>query len=317
MKIDKKYLPSKTFSIVILITIIFFTVISASLYRKENSSIYKNPFAIEKSSLSKWTKIKADSDSDGLEDWKEILYGTDTRNKDTDSDGTDDGEEIQAGRNPKIKNTAEYGQNPNDFMDKVVVEEYQSHVRENLYIPYTSIIKDKIKLGVSEDLINNKNIIEVFAQNTLENIPGINYEGTTEVADLTIVDPTEETIKDYLRFYALETKNIALFLEKDIDIITTSKINEVDGNKLIDLLSFTKENFKKAHLPGNSDWGLTYHLKIINKLEEMYSEIKDIQKTFGGKDDIMYYATLDSYYSSRDELISTLQILDNIFGLTR
>lgn len=317
MKIDKKYLPSKFFSIVILITIIFFTVISASLYKKENSSTYKNSFAIEKSSLSKWTKIKADSDSDGLEDWKEILYGTDTRNKDTDTDGTDDGEEIRVGRDPKVKNTAEYGQNPNDFMDKVVVEEYQSHIRENLYTPYTSIINDKINTEANKDLLNNNNILEVFTKNTLKNIPEISYKETTKKSDLIIVEPTEETIKDYLRFYALETKNIALFLEKDIDIITTSKINEVDCNKLLNLLSFTKENFKKAHLPDKSDWGLAYHLSIINKLEEMYSEIKDLQKTFGGKDDIMYYATLDSYYSSRSGLISTLQILDNIFGLTR
>jgi len=317
MKIDKKYLPSKKFSVVILITIFFFTIISANLYKKENSSTYKNPFAIEKKSLSKLTKIKVDSDSDGLEDWKEILYNTDPKNKDSDSDGTDDNEEIILGRDPRIKNTAEFDQNPNDFMDKVVIEEYQSNVRENLYTPYTSIIKDKIKLGVSEDLLDNKNIIEVFTKNTLKNIPSVSYKGITETSDLIIVDPTEETIKDYLRFYALETKNIALFLEKDIDIITTSKINEIDGNKLLNLLSFTKENFKKAHLPGNSDWGLTYHLKIINKLEEMYSEIKDIQETFSNKDDIMYYATLDSYYSSRDELISTLQILDNIFGLTR
>lgn len=317
MKIDKKYLPSKNFSVVILVTIIFFTIISASLYKKENSYTYKNSFVSEESFVSKWTKTKIDSDLDGLEDWEEILYGTDINNKDTDSDGTDDNKEIEEGRDPKIKNTAEPEQKPNDFMDEVVIEKYQSYVRENLYTPYTSIINNKINLGVTKDLVSNKNIIEVFTKNTLENIPKINYEGTTKTSDLVIVDPTGENIKDYLRFYALETKNIALFLEKDIDIITTSKINEVDGNKLLDLLSFTRENFKKAHLPGNSDWGLMYHLNIINNLEEMYSEIKDLQKTFGGKDDIMYYTILDSYYSSRDELIATLQILDNIFSLTR
>lgn len=317
MKIDKKYLPSKKFSVVIIFVIIFFSIISIILYKKENLSTYKNAFIPDNTNISKWTRTKLDTDSDGLEDWKEILYGTDINNKDTDSDGTNDNEEIEEGRDPKIKNTAEFGQKPNDFMDKVVIEKYQSYVRENLYTPYTSIIKDKINLSVNEDLINNKNIIEVLAKNTLKNIPGINYEGITKTSDLIIVNPTEETIKDYLRFYALETKNIALFLEKDIDIITTPKINEVDGNKLLDLLSFTKEKFKKAHLPGNSDWGLIYHLNIINKLEEMYSEIKDLQKTFGGKDDIIYYTTLDSYYSSRTELISTLQVLDNIFGLTR
>lgn len=317
MKIDKKYLPSKGFSIVILITIFIFTIVAVNLYKKENSSTFKNAFVLEDPTTTKIIKTKIDTDSDGLEDWKEILYGTDTNNKDTDSDGTDDNEEIEEGRDPIKKNTAESGQKPNDFMDEVVIEKYQSYIRENQYTPYTTIINNRINSKINENLLNNNNLTEVFVKNTLENIPEIKYEGTTKASDLVIVEPTEENIKDYLRFYALETKNIALFLEKDIDIITTSKINNIDGNKLLDLLLFVKENFKKAHLPGNSDWGLTYHLNIINNLEEMYFEINDLQKTTGGKDDIMYYATLDSYYTSRAGLISTLQILDNIFGLTR
>lgn len=44
--------------------------------------------------------INHDSDSDGLKDWEEKIYGTDPNNPDTDGDGTPDGEEIKAGRNP-------------------------------------------------------------------------------------------------------------------------------------------------------------------------------------------------------------------------
>ncbi len=44
-----------------------------------------------------------DSDSDGLKDWEETLWGTDPKNPDTDEDGTEDGKEVAAGRNPATK----------------------------------------------------------------------------------------------------------------------------------------------------------------------------------------------------------------------
>ncbi len=317
MKIDKKYLPSKNFSIIIILIICFSTFIAIYFYKKENLSVYKNAFILNDAFTSKWTKTKIDTDFDGLEDWKEILYGTNINSKDTDSDGTDDNTEIEKGRDPLKENTSDTNQTPNDLMDKIIIEKYQSYIRENLYTPYTSIIKNKINSEISNEITSNSNITEIVAKKVIENIPKIEYSGKIKASDLTVVEPSEESIKDYLRFYALETKNIILFLEKDINIITTSNIESVEYNKLLDLLSFTKENFIKAHLPGNSDWGLSYHLGIINKLEEMYLEIEDLKKTYNEKDDIMYYASLESYYKSRSELISTLEILDNIFGLTR
>lgn len=42
----------------------------------------------------------ADTDSDELPDWEEMLRGTDPVKADTDGDGTTDGEEVRAGRNP-------------------------------------------------------------------------------------------------------------------------------------------------------------------------------------------------------------------------
>lgn len=41
-----------------------------------------------------------DSDGDGLKDWEEELWKTESLNPDTDGDGTSDAEEIKAGRNP-------------------------------------------------------------------------------------------------------------------------------------------------------------------------------------------------------------------------
>ena len=44
--------------------------------------------------------LNKDSDSDGLKDWEEKIYGTGLENADTDGDGTPDGAEIKTSRNP-------------------------------------------------------------------------------------------------------------------------------------------------------------------------------------------------------------------------
>ena len=51
----------------------------------------------------KLQELSRDSDSDGLKDWEEIIYRTDSQNADTDGDGTKDGEEIKQNRNPLVK----------------------------------------------------------------------------------------------------------------------------------------------------------------------------------------------------------------------
>jgi len=52
----------------------------------------------------------ADQDNDGLKDWEETLWKTDSRNADSDGDGTLDGEEVNQNRNPAVKG-------PNDTLN--------------------------------------------------------------------------------------------------------------------------------------------------------------------------------------------------------
>ncbi len=56
-------------------------------------------------------EINVDSDNDGLKDWEEKLWKTDSHNSDTDHDGTPDGEEVKKGRDPAIAG-------PNDTLKK-------------------------------------------------------------------------------------------------------------------------------------------------------------------------------------------------------
>ncbi|MEK7090021.1 MAG: hypothetical protein AAB930_00335 [Patescibacteria group bacterium] len=48
-------------------------------------------------------KLNRDGDSDGLKDWEELIFRTDSKNPDTDGDGAKDGEEIAMNRDPLVK----------------------------------------------------------------------------------------------------------------------------------------------------------------------------------------------------------------------
>ena len=68
------------------------------------------------------TISRQDSDNDGLPDWEEALWKTDSHNPDTDSDGTLDGEEVKLGRNPTKKG-------PGDVLEKSIVRPVDTATR--------------------------------------------------------------------------------------------------------------------------------------------------------------------------------------------
>ena len=96
------YLPNKK----ILFLIVFILLIFAgwfyfSDYKNKQVQYIaeqeKSPLAV---ALDTTSKLDADSDSDGLKDWEELLWKTDPSKTDTDGDGTNDNEEISLNRNP-------------------------------------------------------------------------------------------------------------------------------------------------------------------------------------------------------------------------
>ena len=96
------YLPNKK----ILFLIVFILLIFAgwfyfSDYKNKQTQYIaeqeKSPLVV---ALDTTSKLDADSDSDGLKDWEELLWKTDPSKTDTDGDGTNDNEEISLNRNP-------------------------------------------------------------------------------------------------------------------------------------------------------------------------------------------------------------------------
>jgi hypothetical protein len=88
------------------------------------------------------TDQSTDLDNDGLKDWEEVLWGTDSNNSDSDGDKTPDGEEVALDRDPKIPG-------PNDKIGNV-------DISQKLSVPniYESFVKDSVTDSVSQDLFS-------------------------------------------------------------------------------------------------------------------------------------------------------------------
>ena len=67
------------------------------------------------------TITSRDTDGDGLYDWEEQLYNTDSKKQDTDGDKTSDKEEVNLGRDPLKANTAKEGEDPSDLTENSVL----------------------------------------------------------------------------------------------------------------------------------------------------------------------------------------------------
>jgi hypothetical protein len=289
MKIDRKYLPSRKIYVLIILAIISTTIISILLYKKKETPAEINSTNLNYISTSTWSKIDTDGDKDGLPDWQEMLYSTDKNKADTDNDGTNDIEEIKNNRDPLKANTSKDLEKPNDLFEKVTIEKY------------------------TKETPPTKSLTEIYQATNNISIP--TYTSVTTVSDLYFVEAKEENIKDYIRFYYIESEQIALFFEKDIDIIEAKEINEMNFSKLLLLSNLIIKSFKEAHLPKDSEWGLRYHLKIINDLEKMSQIIEDLPSL--SKEDGTYNSSLNIYYGIREEIRSIMVILDLTFNIKR
>lgn len=63
---------------------------------------------------------QTDSDNDGLADWEEVLWHSNSKNPDSDGDGTSDGEEVGTGRNPVIPGPNDTLTNPADRVQQLL-----------------------------------------------------------------------------------------------------------------------------------------------------------------------------------------------------
>lgn len=125
----------------------------------------------------------SDSDSDGLLDWQEALWGTDPNNPDSDGDGVSDGDEITTGVNP----LKEGGELLSDmaYVAPKGLAPTEALARE-LFVGYADIRKDGTIGEAERDT--------VIADMVLRRSKEITSVGVFEISDLTVADDTPAAV---------------------------------------------------------------------------------------------------------------------------
>ena len=225
----------------------------------------KSPLAV---ALDTTNKLDADSDSDGLKDWEELLWKTDPDKADTDGDGTNDNEEITLNRNP-LKPSPD--DKISDKEDLVAQEKAVSDSKQNtLTAAYarkflTEYMTLKQQKGELSDL-DKENLVQSF----MDSLEPMAVNDAYNISNIKISNDTREiSIRKYageMKKFFIDEKN-TLLNESEIFNLLLKNIQEenvknielginilndyvlLNGNRVKTLLSFAvPENLSKNHL---------------------------------------------------------------------
>lgn len=215
----------KTPSIKVLITLILvvsllITVISKSSYGEEPKDELEK---YQENNLQIGVEIEnnennKDSDSDGLNDWEEILWGTDINNPDSDEDGTKDGTEVVLGRNPNKPGPDDLTVKADGFKEDPI--KIESNIKPNTLTARTSVelAKQVFDAQYGDGEISIDKVVDQ-AQSEIKISDKYNVDNM-----LTISNPTQEDIREYgnnfasiykdeiLKMSSSQDKSVAMFV---------------------------------------------------------------------------------------------------------
>ena len=328
--INKKYLPSKKFSIALSIAIAVILIAIIFNYSKPSVTKYlNNNLTADTNGVPIVANIDLDSDNDGLVDWKENLYGTDPKIADTDKDGTNDAEEVAQNRDPLKANTAITGQEPNDKIDPTIIEENQKKLEE--YEKLNELDK------FSRDLVSNiiatqpangsidQNATDLIINKALNGMPEKNYSGITKSADLNLLKTDssnlDKNMSAYRNNFYTETQKLVPILGSDM-IIISSLISGSSTNansemlKLVDKYQEVVNGLIKMPVPvAVGYYDINYHLRVINGLEKLIAIDKDVVNS--SENSLSIFSNLTIYQNTIDDLFTTLTTIDTILKIDR
>ena len=324
--ISKNNLPSKKFIVALSVAIGLVIIAIIINYWKTNTTKYTNDNLVLGANASS-SIMNIDTDKDGLEDWKENLYGTDPQKTDTDGDGTTDADEITQNREPLKANTAKVGEEPNDKIDPLIIEENKKTIEayeklndldkfsRNLF---SNIVASQPTTGsMDEDTINS------ILSKSLSEIPQKNYFGITKDVDLNLLKTDSSNISKYLGEYAknfyTETEKLRDPLIKNIELIdsyiadngTTTTLQISNLNKKYQVVI---NNLIKMPVPvAIGYYDINYHLKVINDLEKIVAINKDTINS--DRNYLSMVSNLSIFENTFNDLVSTITTVIDILNI--
>ena len=314
------YLPNKK----ILFLIVFILLIFAgwfyfSDYKNKQMQYIaekeKSPLAV---ALDTTSKLDADTDSDGLKDWEELLWKTDSGKADTDGDGTNDNEEISLNRNPLKAGPDDKISDKEDLVaqEKAVSDSKQntltaSYARKFL-TDYMTLKKQK---GELSDL-DKENLVRSF-MDSLEPLAVADEYGAV---DIKISSDANDAVKKY----ASEIKKI--FIDDEQGLINDTatfeflfksiKEGSPDFQKYVEGLNYSVSKYEELikkllalivpkELAGN-------HLEAINGFNNVKFAIKNM--TLASSDPVKSMMGKKLYDTEIIKVYNALNNMQSVFS---
>ena len=295
----KKYLPSKTFSIifgVLIFLVLVFMFFSSYFFKNESFTTKKESSGLESIEGKTIDQIvNTDTDLDSVFDWEESLWGTD-KNKQATFDNIPDAVYIADKKN-------ELNIKESDNQKLNATEEFARQY-------FASYVALKSSGGTSQEDINDlsKELGKKIADPNLENIyseSNIKYSNNSE--------PVDEaryyiTLKEFFDFYRDSG------IGDELDIVTEGLANQntnlsiIEVNKL-SLISDAYIEFSKKVISTRVPETLkSYHLNIANDSFNMGMSIKNMMSI--SSDPIIGISGFSSYKKYSDDLVDTISKLE-------
>jgi hypothetical protein len=316
-----KYLPSKKFISILLSIVVALGIIFISLppNKQKKTNTNNNKAAQTENNITKLSMNSADTDEDGLKDWEETLWGTDSKKSDTDGDGTTDGNEIKAGRDPLKPNTSTKGKEPNDTLEnqKIIAQKKAEEDFKNLTVTEKvshELLLQYLKTGKTDSKLTDVEV-QTIVNKALTYLPTITYK-THSQRDLGVINSsTNEVLRDYANNVAkiildnlmTKTESINSIIADTGDINNDEKLTEetkIIFKRFDPLIAKNKKTVTSLLNVSVPEIFLTKHLELINSFEEIYEKQVLMQKS--AEDIAVLVLVKGNYYESVQELSTVL-----------
>ncbi len=264
-------------------------------------------------------EIDKDSDNDGLKDWEEELWGTNSNNPDTDGDGTTDSQEVKQGRNPLLAAKNGKGDKISDSPSAVKIES-QNNQNEPLSLTealsrqfFSDYLYLREKGGGQISPESQNELIASFWESI--NSFGQPSKDFYIKSDIKIdSQETKDSIKDY-------GNNLAVIIKKYFDPIPESEMallqqslnseNEADLKNLEQIAAAYRNSAKDmVSLAAPASFSES-HLKLINYFDNIAKEIDALRDFF--QDPAQAVLSLKQYQNDSSEAYKILREINNYF----
>jgi hypothetical protein len=256
---------------------------------------------------------KKDSDSDGLKDWEENLWGTNINNVDTDGDGTNDGDEVDNNRNPLIAG-------PDDvFQENAFTKQELSDSSDGLTETEKfsqEFFREYLSLKNSGISFDDEGVQDFFLSSTLEKAQIAGSSNVYTSDDINIIyDNSREAVRAYgnamgniISKYSVEKENEAVILKNAVETNSKKELEKLDP--IIVAYKDHIRDFLTVSVPQNA---VGVHLRLINSFSSLAYTIEGMRVVF--EDPLTTLNSIAVYQSDVQELADSFIDSNEYFNI--